>query len=100
MPERIAARHENDYRKRVTSEILLEREALIGGHENLEADIGRSLQQLAVPESRPTLLLDRPHVVAGERSPQPPRQLLVKQDAHWPSAPRERLQVRPWPARE
>lgn len=57
-------------------------QVLVGGQEDLEAASLGASQQIAVPEAGPPLLLDRPDVMVANLACQPPRKLLVKQDAH------------------
>jgi hypothetical protein len=63
------------------SQVLLEGEALIDGHERVEAGRGQ-LEQVAVLRARPARLGHCRRLVTGEVGLQPAGEALVEEDAH------------------
>jgi hypothetical protein len=69
-------------------EVLLVRNGLVAGDENLEAVIFGCFQKLAVLQPRPAPIPDRENIVIAEVVPQQMRKIFIEQHFHGTGCPR------------
>ncbi|MEP6919191.1 MAG: hypothetical protein ABJC89_26350, partial [Acidobacteriota bacterium] len=77
----------------------MKRKTLVGSYKNLEVSELCLLQQIAVLQTGPALLLNRPYLVAYKVRRQLAGQLLIEQNAHDHSMRHGPLRARRRPAR-
>ena len=80
----------DDRRNPDLREILLIRQALIGGNDHSKTGIDRSSQQNAIPQAAPAPLPNRGHLMPRQFVRKLNRQRLVDQNTQTPSPPRTR----------
>ena len=79
-PKPVCAQH---YDRQITAaQILLRFKILICREEHLKAVSFSKIEQSTVGHAPPALIRDRRHLVVGQKSSQPPREMLIKQYFH------------------
>ncbi len=72
---------ENDHSHLPSDEVLLERDVLVAGYENLNSCLRGLIKQASVQQPCPTHLIDGTDVMRPQDPPNAYRHILVKQDS-------------------
>jgi hypothetical protein len=70
----------NDHSYRPGGKVLLERDVLVAGYEDLSACLRSLIEQIFVRQAYPTHLIDGPDVMSPQDPPNAHRYIMVEQD--------------------